>query len=103
MINYSEVKLGTLIIDQNGQEFEIQIRQGNCLAVFIHVRPEDDHYVHTLYSFFADAAHLKNIVKGNGKPFFDEVKQIRLNLKHKECYTMLRELVKHYTVECYYE
>lgn len=103
MINYSKVKLGTLVIDQNGQEFKIQIRQGNCLAVFIYVRLEDDHYMHTLYGFFTDVTHLKNIVKEHEKPFLDEVKKIRLNMRYKECYILLRELVKHYTVECYYE
>ena len=33
MLRYSEVRLGTLTIEQNGREFEIQIRQGNCLGV----------------------------------------------------------------------
>ena len=103
MIRYSEIKLGTMVIDQKGQEFEIQIRQGNCLAVFIHVRHEDEDEVHTLYNFFLDATHIKNIVKDYGKPFSGNVKKIRLNMRYKECYTMLRALVKYYTIECYYE
>ena len=37
------------------------------------------------------------------EPFSDSVKRIQLNMRYKECYTMLRQLVKFYTVECYYE
>lgn len=103
MIQFTGETMGLLVIDQNGQEFEIQIRQGNCLAVFIHVKPEDDHFLLSLYSFFADVAHLRNIVKRTGKPFSDEVKKIRLNMRYKECKKLLPELVKYYTVECYYE
>lgn len=105
MIRYTEVLLGTLTIDQRGRQFEIQIRQGNCMAVFIHVRKNEkgDGYIHTLYSFFSDAKHVKNIVKSSGKPIGDDVVSIRLNMKHKESYSLLRVLVPHYNVECYYE
>ena len=103
MLRYNENRMGTLTIEQNGQEFEIQIRQGNCLAVFIHVSRCEDGYTHMLYSFFADVQHLKNIIKGSGEPFSDSVKRIQLNMRYKECYTMLRQLAKFYTVECYYE
>lgn len=102
MLRYNENRMGTLTIEQNGQEFEIQIRQGNCLAAFIHVSRCENGYNHELYGFFADAQHLKNIIKGSGEPFADSVKRVQLNMRYKECYTMLRQLVKFYRVECYY-
>lgn len=36
MVIFNETVLGKMIIEQNEKEFEIQIRQGNCLAVFIY-------------------------------------------------------------------
>lgn len=103
MLRYTETLLGTLTIKQNEKTFEIQIREGNCLAVFIHVCKDGDGYKHTLFNFFLDAAHIKNVVKSYGKPFDDEVTEVRLNMRYKESYTLLKELVKHYPIFCYYE
>ena len=103
MLHYTENLIGTLTIEQRGRQFEIQIRESNCLAAFIHVCKEDDGYRHTLYTFFGDAKHLKNIIKNNGTPFADNVVKLRLNMKYKECYTILRYLVPFYNVECYHE
>lgn len=52
--------MGTITIKQGENKFKIQIRQGNCLAVFIHVGKQDDGtYLHTLMQFFSDEEHLK--------------------------------------------
>ena len=100
MVSYNENLMGAMTITQKTNQYTIQIRQGNCLAVFIH---ESKEYV-TLYSFFADEQHLKNIIKADKKPFWDEVTNIRLNLRYKECNTLLKYFVRSgYEVSCYYE
>lgn len=108
-IQYNGNIMGVITIDQKGNEFELQIRQGNCLAVIIGVgKNEEGETVHTLMQFFADEAHLKRICKSVDKgaekaPIFYDVKSIRLNMRYKECATMLKHLVKYYEINCYYE
>ena len=104
MITYTEERLGTMIISQKGKEYEIQIRRGNCLAVFIHVsKREDGKYNHMLYMFFADEKHIKNIIKEDGNPFSDEIKSVKLNMKYKESYVLLKSLIKFFPIDCYYQ
>lgn len=115
MLNYSGITYGYLTIKQGKERFKIDIRQANCLCAFIHVRKSteeelkkygpDAKYVHTLYSFFNDAQHIKNIMKDNdGKLFWDEVVKIELNTFYKESLTLLQHFTKAgYRVECYYE
>lgn len=104
--------MGVITIDQKGNEFELQIRQGNCLAVIIGVGKDNDgETIHTLMQFFADAEHLKNVCKavdkgeykGYNAPIFYDVKSIRLNMRYKECSKLLKYLVKYYEINCYYE
>lgn len=108
-IQYNENTMGIITIDQQGQEFVLQIRQGNCLAVIIHSNKEQDGtFTHTLMQFFADEEHLKRMCKavddGEEKaPIFYDVKSIRLNMKYKECSKLLKHLVKYYGINCYYE
>lgn len=96
MIRYSEKVIGTIVIVQNREDeahkFEIQIRQGNCLAVFLYVYKENHPsnpkkpYVHQLVNFLADTQHLRNIIKSQKKDVFayllsaDAIESIRLNL-----------------------
>lgn len=100
-IRFSEQMLGVMTIEQNGEKFEIQIRKGNCLAVFIY-ESEDRYH---LYNFYADVEHIKNIKDNHdGKLLFDEVVSCRLNLRYKESQT----LAKYFTMDgieviCYYE
>ena len=99
MITYNENLLGKMIISQRENEFEIEIRQGNCLAVFIH-KGENEVY---LYSFFCDSDHIKRMVKA-GRIFSDEVKSVRLNLRYKESLTLAKAFTQiGYEVTCYYE
>jgi hypothetical protein len=111
-ITYNGNTMGVITIDQNGNEFELQIRQGNCLAVIICVgKNEGGETIHTLMQFFADAEHLKNVCKavdkgeykGYDAPIFYDVKSIRLNMRYKECATLLKHLVRYYKVTCYYK
>lgn len=100
----SKTLIGKLVIKQGEHEFDIEIRQGNCLAVFIYKSIDKGKEVERLYLFFADVQHLDNIIKGGNKPFFtEEVVSIELNMKYKECYQLLKRLVKFYKVNCYYE
>lgn len=103
-VTYSKNLMGTITIKQREQKFKIQIRQGNCLAVFIHVSKEDDgKYLHTLYSFYIDEAHLKRVIKSCKGPFGDDLVSVELNMYYKECTTLLKHFVKHCKVKCYYK
>lgn len=87
-ITFNENLLGKMVIEQNGNEYEIEIRQGNCLAVFIY-KTEDGY---GLYNFYADLDHIKRIRKSHeGKLlFYDKVVSCRLNLRYKEAQTLAR-------------
>ena len=103
-ITFNKNIMGKLVIKQDKREFEIEIRQGNCLAVLINrYVNEEGVTMNQLYSFYSDAKHLDNIIKSNGSPFFDEVVSIELNMKYKECEQLLRRFVKFHKVTCYYE
>lgn len=119
-LRYFEGRIGTLKIEQEHasekHRYTIQIRQGNCLAVFIHVRKAtpaeleehpDGKYIHTLYNFYADEQHIKNIMKAqNGKLFSDsdKVVKIELNTYFKESKTLLKYFTQAgHKVTCYYK
>lgn len=112
-LRYGETTIGKIVIKQGENKFNLQIRQGNCLAVIINVRkateeelkeqPESK-YIYTLYSFFGDEKHLKNMMKQYGNVLADEVISIELNMLYKENYTLLKYFVKSgYKVKCYYK
>ena len=104
--------------NRNGEshKFEIQIREGNCLAVFLYVykneHPTDPSkpWVHQLVNFLSDTQHLRNIVKSQKKDVFsyilsaDSIESVKLNLFYKESNTLLKYMVKDgLTVECFYK
>lgn len=112
-LTYTGTTIGKIIIKQGEQKFNLQIRQGNCLAVIINVRKATEEelkehpegkYIHTLYTFYADEQHMKNMMKSYDKVLFDEVVSIELNMFYKENYTLLKYFVKSgYKVKCYYK
>lgn len=108
-IQYNGNVMGKIVIAQNEQKFTLEIRQGNCLAVIIGVgKNEEGETVHTLMQFFADEKHLEktcqDVDKEEGKaPIFYDVKSMRLNMRYKECATLLKHLVKYYKITCYYK
>lgn len=78
MLHYYSTKLGTVTIVQKQhnnkneevlQKIKIDIRQGNCLAVFLYVykqeKPQDPKkpYIHQLVNFLSCEEHLKKCVK----------------------------------------
>lgn len=113
MLTYNNTTIGTITIKLNGRRFNLQIRQGNCLAVIIHERKATEEEIeenpeskvfHTLYSFFCDGRHMKNIIKDNDKLFGDDVVNIKLNMFYKENYTLLKYfMLSGYKVNCFYK
>lgn len=116
-LTYNGTTIGKVVIKQNicdeWKKFTLQIRQGNCLAVLIHVRkstPEElakhpqGKYYHTLYTFYADSTHMENLIKNEGDVIFDDVVSIELNMYYKECKTLLKYFtLAGHTVKCYYK
>lgn len=112
-LSYNETTIGKIVIKKGENKFNLQIRQGNCLAVIIYVRKATEYelkehpeskYIHTLYSFFVNEQHLKNLLKRRGKVLFNDGVSIELNLFYKENYTLLKYFVKSgYKVKCYYK
>ena len=119
MLTYNGTTIGTLTIEQEFRDikrrFNLQIRQGNCLAVIIYVRratPEElegnphGKWFHQLHTFFLDEKHMKNILKDYGKVLddMDKVISCKLNMYYKENYTLLKYFTKSgYKVTCYYK
>lgn len=117
MLHYTGTTYGKVYIEQRHgeirQRFTIDIREGNCLAVFVHVRKATDdelaenpqgRYIHTLWNFLADEQHAKNIMKHEATLLGNEVLRIKLNMFHKNSWTLLKYFVKsNYKVECYYK
>lgn len=115
MLRYTGTTYGKVTIKQNhgGKvcKYAIDIRSANCLCAFVHVRkatPEElaedpnGKYVHTLYSFLVDHNHANNIIRAEGKLFWDEVVRIDLNMAYKESWTLLKLFMKSgYKVRCY--
>lgn len=108
-IKYNGNVMGKIVVTQNEHDFELEIRQGNCLAVIIYSNKENDGtFTHTLMQFFANEKHLKKecnaVDKGEDRaPIFYDVKSIRLNMCYNECFILLKHLVKYYEITCYYE
>lgn len=110
MLRYENTIIGTMEIERDGEEYRLEIRQGNCLAVIIHPFEDQEtgRFCHSLYSFFVDAQHIKNMMKSptlKGRIFGTEkVVSIRLNLYFRESATLLKYFAKSgYEVTCYYD
>ena len=121
-LRYNGNIMGTVTIAQQRQDedkprkYKIQIRQGNCLAVFLYVykeeNPEDPKkcWVHQLMNFLADEQHLKNIFKDVKNDVFaymlsaNWIDKVELNLFYKESNTLLKYMVRDgLKVKCYYK
>lgn len=110
MLTYNKHLIGKLTIRQNGELFRIQIRQGNCLAVMIHVskNPESkskkDRYYHSLFMFYHDEQHIKNMLKNGHGLLDEEIISMQLNMYYKESWTLLKYFTQEGNkVTCYYK
>ena len=107
-------KMGKMTIVQTRKDgehqFNIDIWNGNCLAVFTY----DFKYKDTgedmigLYPFFSNEQHIKNMIKEfDGKVFADKILSIELNMYYKQNYTLLKYFVKQMSTDlkvmCYYK
>ena len=115
MLRYTGVTYGKVTIEQTHSDIKrryvIDIREGNCLAVFVHVRKatEDElkenpegKYFHSLYMFLADEQHCKNILKHEKTLIGDDVVKIDLNMHYRESWTLLKYFMKSgYKVNCF--
>lgn len=120
-LRYNGNIMGTVTIAQQRQgedkprKYKIQIRQGNCLAVFLHVYKfknlEDPKrcWMQELINFLDDEQHLKNIVKEKKTGVFaymlsaNWIDKVELNLFYKESNTLLKYMVRDgLKVKCYY-
>ena len=120
-LRYNGNIMGTVTIAQQRQDedkprkYKIQIRQGNCLAVFLHVYKfknlEDPKrcWMHELINFFDDERHVKNCIKNfpshDCLDFFSgKVVDVKLNLYYKESNILLKYIVRSgHKVTCYYK
>ena len=85
----------------------VKIHWANALCAFIyHYKAEDGKKMAQLISFFADEQHIKNCEKSYGDPldiFMGEIVSVKLNLFYKESNILLKHIVKHHEVKCYYK
>jgi len=113
--DYADGKLVD-VKDEKGRQvynkFPIQIREGNCLAVFLHIykqkEPENPKlpWRHELVLFFADDEHLKRCLKNNTwqQLFSGELRNIKLNMFYPESKVLLKHMTKAgLKVTCYYK
>ena len=120
-LRYSSTTIGTFTLVQQREDeekprkYKIQIRQGNCLAVFMNIYKEENPkdpkrpWVHDLVCFFVDEAHIKRCMREYKTNFWYSVlcgklERIRLNMYYKENKILLKYFVKDgYNVQCYYK
>ena len=136
-IQYNETTIGRLTLcqarkerNENGEyvevkdakgrtvynKFPIQIRDGNCFAIFLHIwkdpKPEDPErpWHHDLQTFFVDEEHMKRCLKGykQGEAFekviFGKLKNIKLNIYYKNMLTLAKYMTRDgLEVTCYYK
>lgn len=103
-ITYGEIKVRQ---KSDNRLVTIKIHWANALCAFIHhYKNENGDEMVKLVSFFADEQHIKNCEKSFGDPidFFNAyVVGVKLNLYYKESRTLLKHIVKHHKVTCYYK
>ena len=105
-ITYGEIKYRQA---SDGQLFTVAIHPANALCAFIyHYKTAEGTKMAQLVSFFADEQHIRNCEKHfpSHSPidlFMGEIVSVKLNLFYKESRTLLKHIVKHHKVTCYYK
>ena len=103
-ITYGEIKVRQ---KTDNRLVTVKIHLANALCAFIHhYKNENGEKMVQLISFFADEQHIKNCEKSYGDPldiFMGEIVSVKLNLFYKESRTLLKYIVKHHEVKCYYK
>lgn len=103
-ITYGEIKVRQ---KSDNRLVTVKIHWANALCAFIHhYKDEDGTKMAQLISFFADEQHIKNCEKSYGDPldiFMGDIVSVKLNLYYKESIILLKYIVKHHEVKCYYK
>lgn len=105
-----KITFGEIKVKQNDNRVvTIKIHWANALCAFIyHYKNENGEKMAQLISFFADEQHIKNCEKSfeSHDPidlFGGKVVGVKLNLFYKESSILLKHIVKHHKVTCYYK
>lgn len=102
-ITYGEIK----VRQYDNRLVTVKIQWANALCAFVHhYKNNDGEKMVQLISFFADEQHIKNCEKSYGDPldiFMGEIVSVKLNLYYKESNILLKHIVKHHKVTCYYK
>lgn len=104
-ITFGEIK----VKQHDNRLVTIKIHWANALCAFIyHYKNEDGEKMAQLISFFADEQHIRNCEKNfeSHDPidfFGGQIVGVKLNLFYKESRTLLKYIVKHHEVKCYYK
>ena len=105
-ITYGEIKVRQ---KSDNRLATVKIHSANALCAFIyHYKAEDGTEMAQLISFFADEKHIKNCEKNFPSHdcldfFMGKIVSVKLNLYYKESNILLKHIVKHHKVTCYYE
>lgn len=103
-ITYGEIKVRQ---KSDNRLLTFKIHEANALCAFVyHYKNENGEKMALLISFFSDEQHIKNCEKSYGDPldiFMGEIVSVKLNLFYKESRTLLKYIVKHHEVKCYYK
>lgn len=87
-------------------KYKIQIRLGNCMAIFLHIYKEDEPkdperpWIHQLMCFFMDEKHLQRCMKHINKEHFfssmfdGQLHGIKLNLHYKDMQTLMKYMIR---------
>lgn len=105
-ITYGEIKVRQ---KSDNRLVTIKIHWANALCAFIyHYKAEDGTKMVQLISFFANEQHIKNCENDSMSHdcldfSMGKIVSVKLNLYYKESRTLLKYIVKHHKVTCYYE
>lgn len=105
-ITYGEIKVRQA---SDNRLYTNKIHPANALCAFVyHYKAEDGTKMAQLISFFADEQHIRNCEKNFSShdpiDFFNgEIVSVKLNLFYKESNILLKHIVKHHKVTCYYK
>ena len=105
-ITYGEIKVRQ---KTDNRLVTVKIHWANALCAFIHhYKNEKGEKMVQLISFFADEQHIKNCEKNFPSHdcldfFMGKIVSVKLNLYYKESNILLKHIVKHHEVKCYYK
>ncbi|MBP3402250.1 MAG: hypothetical protein J6K85_04225 [Clostridia bacterium] len=88
-------KIGELLIKQDDKEFNIDVYQGNALAIFINEWTDKDGVEkYSMYNFFCDKEHFKNCTKDKTWNYAAEWVKLTLWEVPSDLWVLLKDLAK---------